>query len=161
MSDLYKEKLALEEVKQLYNQINEARNILDEKAMSLLSNTSLILTLFGVLQIALVKDPQPVIYKIGLAIVVFLYFTLACILLWILRPQGYRGAFEATWAGVKKAILHLESQDAIYQLISNYFARIRENKAINVGKKKWLQKAMIIFSVIMLLLICLSLFVVR
>ncbi len=161
MSNFSKEELALSEIKQIYDQVYSAGDILDNKAMSLLSNSSLILTLFGVLQVALITEPQPLVYKIGLVAVFVLYLVLVGFTLWTFRPQDYRGAFKATWKGVDEAILDLEMPDAINQLIANYLDRIEKNKAIIKQKSDRLKKTEYIFFSIMALLLVLSLFVAR
>jgi hypothetical protein len=161
MKDYIKEKIALEEAKEMYRAIYANGDILDKKATALLSNSSLILTLFSVLQISLIEDEQTISYKIGLAIVVALFLSLVIIILCIIRPKKYHLVFEFTWNGIVETILDQKKSNVFYQLISNYIDRIQHNEKINRKKSKWLNIATYLFSSIILMMIFLSLYVAR
>jgi len=156
MNDYNKEKLALEEIKQIHECIYEIGDTLDGKAMSLLSNSSLILTLFGILQINSNLEEQSVLYYIGLGSVIALFLFLVGIVMHMIVPKKYRLAFEATWKGIEKAILHQDEPDVYYQLIANYLSRIQNNKEINLKKDKWLRIATGVFIAIIVLMVSLS-----
>ena len=158
MNEQEKEILALEEVKNLFNQSFRSNGILDDKATSLLSSSSLILTLFSVLQITLIDD-QSSAYIGGLTIVFFLYLALVLDILWIIWPRAIAVLFEITWESVNEVILN--SAIPIRQLIANYFKLIERNRLVNNRKGRGLNIAIILFIAIMVTLLFLSLFTTR
>ncbi|GEM_PF-4729695 len=156
-----KETLALQEIKEMYAQGMDAVEVLANKATSLLANSGLILTLFGILQLALLKLGQPVWYQIGLALVIGLYAAAVILFLIVLAPRNYRMAFVADWEGVDKAILKLDAEKVLLQLMANYLERIQHNDSIHHRNVVCYQWAIRLFGITTILLVALSLFAQR
>lgn len=156
-----KETLALQEIKEMYAQGMDAVEVLANKATSLLANSGLILTLFGILQIALLKIGQPVWYQIGLALVIGLYTVAVILFLVVLAPCDYRMAFVTNWEGVDKAILKLDDEKVLLQLMANYMERIRHNDAVHHRNVVCYQWAIRLFGITTILLVALSLLAQR
>jgi len=156
-----RENLALHEVKEIHVQVLNAVEALSSKATALLSNSGMILALFGVLQIALLEPGQPGWYKIGLALIVILYIAVVILLLIVLAPKDYRLTFVADWDGVDNAIRLHSLEQATTQLLSNYLARIQHNTAIHHRNIVCYQYATRLFGSIVTLLVVLSLFAQR
>lgn len=155
--------LALEEIRKIYNQHDDDTSIIDGKARDLMANSSLILTLFGVLQIALVKPDQSIVYKIGLGLSIIIYLSmLAVIMFGVLRIRSYKTVFVPSREGIYNAILGKKNyKKAVLQLIGNYVDRIQDNQLQNTKKSKYLTIASWMFVVDISLLVFLSMFVVR
>ena len=156
MNDYIKEKLALDEIKQIHEHFYSVGDIVDGKALGLLSSSSLILTLFGILQTTFDLSEQSVLYYIGLVLTILLFLALVWLVMKVIAPKKYRLVFEATWDGVEKAVLHQKESDVYYQLIANYLARIQYNKEISIRKSKLLRAITGIFVLIIVLIIILS-----
>ena len=159
MEEEAKKELALKEVYHIYTRYDADATQLDTKVGGLLSSSSLILTLFGVLQLNLVNNAQPKLYQELLILVVVLYLTLVVLTLLALIPQGYKTVFQENWEGVNKSIL--QPDDPTIQLIANYLDRIKYNKGINDRKAKLLKIATIVFALLIVLIVIMSLFVRR
>lgn len=160
-TQLKKESLALQETKEMYTHLMDAIDSLTNKATALLENSGLILTMFGVLQIALLQAGQSDWYKIGLGLVVLFYLITIALLLWVLHPKGYRMVFVADWEGIDNAIRNHTLEGATTQLLSNYLARIQHNDVVhhsNVVRYQWATRT---FAVTIILLVALSLFAQR
>ena len=110
MKNSGKEELALNEVRLLYQKYDADANQIDNKAANLLSSSSLILTLFGVLQIPLLNLSQPLGYKILVAITLIAFFGVIVSTILTLKPQGYKTPFKEDWTGVENAILKKEDE---------------------------------------------------
>jgi hypothetical protein len=161
-SDLEKASLALDEVRSFYQKNDADADHMDEKAASLLSSSSLILTLFGVMQIVLIKPTQTIVYQIMLGFIFLLFLALVGLVLYVQVPRKRKTVFVENWEGVEKAILNKKSEkEAIEQLIANYLDRINKNQAINEEKAKWLHIASIIFAGLMAMIVLLSMFSMR
>lgn len=135
--------------------------VLANKATALLSNSGLLLTLFGVLQIALLESNHPDWYKAGLLLVFGLYIITVILLLAVLAPGNYQMAFVADWNGVDHAIRDHSPEDALVQLLANYLGCIQHNDAVhhrNIVRYKW---AVRLFGFTVILLVALSLFAQR
>ena len=162
MDDVIKEKLALEEMRMLYQKYDLDANQLDSKAANLLSSSSLIITLFGLLQLTLLNHSQVIIYQILLVALFVLYSLLVVMVLIVLLPQKYKTLFEENWEGIEKAILHQKDEkSALMQVISNYLGRVQHNQKINRNKARKLKWITWIFATQMVLVVILSLFVIR
>lgn len=159
LEEVKKNTLALEEVKNMYQSFDNADNIISDKASGIFSSSSLILTLFGTLQIALINTGQSLYYKIGLVLIVIMYIVLVILILWVIAPKKFRTAFVADKEGVEKAILSKNSyNEAILQLIINYLARIDTNKLTIDRKAQVLSICNILFGTLMIFIAILSLF---
>ena len=162
MDDLAKEKMVLVEMHLLYRKYDTDADHLDTKASYLLSSSSLIITLFGLLQLTLLKQPQPILYQILLGGLFLLFFLLIGAVLKVLFPKKYKTVFEENWDGVEKSILHQNDEKAaIMQVIGNYLDRIQHNKNINDKKALLLRWATWFFVTQMVLIVFLSLFSLR
>jgi len=150
--------IALNEVKQLYQKFDADANHLDQKASTLLSSSSLILTVFSGIQAFLFEGAY---YSLNIIILIFifiLYLLLIILILTALFPQGFKTVFIHNWEGVNNAILNKKSEkDANYQLLSNYLDRIEKNKLINDKKAILIKISTILFSILMVLIILISL----
>jgi hypothetical protein len=162
MDELQNAKLALDEVRLLYQKHDADSNHIDNKAGSILTGASLILTLFGVLQISLSRDIQSLLYKIMLVVLFILFLGMVVLLMRILSPKEFRTVFKEDWEGVEKAILLKETEEeAALQLVSNYLERIQHNKKIIEGKARQLQWLTRLFAAQMVIIVGLSLYAVR
>jgi len=143
----------------LYQKFDNDTSQLDAKAGNILSSSSLILTLFGILQITLLHSSHSIIYQILLCSVFVLFLALVIFVLLAVTPQGYKTVFDENWDGVEKAILNKSNnREAIMQLIGNYLDRINFNKNINRQKAISLRKSTVLFAILMVLIVSLSLF---
>lgn len=148
--------LALEEMRQMYQQVSQAGDALDNKASSMLDNASLILGLFGVLQITLFKQGQSPLYQIMLALIVILYLLMVALSMNAITPRIFRTPIKADWDVLSEHLLIKKERDATLKLISGYVEQIEYNKVQNERKAKRVQWAMIIFFTIIFLLLVLS-----
>ncbi len=153
--------LALQEIKEMYARDLNAVEVLANKAVALFSNSGLILTLFGVLQLSLLRENQPVWYKAGVVAIVSIYTIVVVLLLLILSPRSYSMALKANWDGVDEAVRNNPLERALAQLLSNYMAAMQENGIIhhrNIIRYKW---ATGLFGAIIIAIVALSLFAQR
>jgi hypothetical protein len=160
-SYLETETLALREVKEMYAQMQKAIELLASKAMALLQGSAILLTLFGVLQIELLKQGQPLWYQSGLVLTIVVYAVTVVLLLLALAPRVYRMALDADWDSLDKAIRNHTLEHAMTQLLSNYLDRIQYNDSIhhrNIQCYKWATR---LFGVVVVILVGLSLLAQR
>lgn len=161
ISYLETETLALQEVKEMYAHIQAAIELLASKAMALLQGSAILLTLFGMLQIELLKQGQPLWYQIGLVLTIVIYATTVVLLLHVLAPQTYRMAIDADWDTLGSVIRNHTLEHATTQLISNYMDCIQHNDIIhhrNVQRYKWATR---LFGIVVVILVGLSLLAQR
>src|SRR5438034_157728 len=92
---LYREELALEEMRRAFHEHSTASDVLDQKSSALLSSASLILGLFGILQLTLLKPGQSPWYWAGLGVAVLLYIGMIVLSTNALIPRSFKLPIEA------------------------------------------------------------------
>lgn len=154
---LYCEELALEEMRRAYQEYSTASDVLDQKSSALLQSASLILALFGLLQLTPLKAGQSVVLWIGLGVAVVLYVALLILSTDALSPRDYELPIKADRDVVTSAILVNLPRDAVMTVLSGYVARIPHNRRLNEEKAKRVKWASACLALIVFLLVSLSL----
>lgn len=151
----------LEEIKTKHARSINAIEVLATKATTLIENSGVLLTLFGVLQIALLRNDHPLWYQVGLVAVFVTYGIMIIILLSVLAPQPYEDGFEATWDGIDAAIRDHTYPRALTQLVADYLHSIENNDALNHRNAVLYKLSTYLFGVIIAAIVALSLFAQR
>ncbi|QYK50179.1 MAG: hypothetical protein KF701_07220 [Anaerolineales bacterium] len=148
----FKLEAAIEELRDQYKQLGLNAGIIDDKLKGLLSNSSILVTLFAGLNSAkLLAAIATSKICIPLAIsAAFLFLLVVCFVgLW---PQNYKQPFQA--ANLKKLFLEKRTKgDVLEQIVNNYVARIAEFEALNRQKAQWLELAYFGFVLVIVLIL--------
>lgn len=159
-SELALAELALKELKEQYNLTISFAVELDSKARAILSSASLILTLFGALNLALpgqTSGSAPDYYLYAIVAIFAVYLVLLVSTLFALLPDVYKTPFPATKKETERVILQQESiLDAQYQLIVNYIGIINDNQFVNNRKALASTVSIVFFALLVVLLITVS-----
>jgi hypothetical protein len=154
--NLYREELALEEMRRAYQEFSTASDVLDQKLSTILGSASLILGLFGVLQFTPFKAGQSPIYGIGLVIAVLLYIGMITLCTNALLPRTYQLPVQVDWNALSEHILVKEPRDAMLTVLSGYVARIPHNRKLNEQKAERAKWASLSLIAIVLILVTVS-----
>ena len=90
-------RIAVHEMRVLFQQRLETADAIDRKADALLASASLVLALISTLQLALLGVGQSLIYWLGLGLVFVLYIGLIALASLTLTPESYATPIEANW----------------------------------------------------------------
>jgi len=157
MKDMYCEELALEEMRRSFSEYKKAADVLDQKVNTLLNTASLVIGLFGLLNIRLLENGQPAYYWVGFIVVVLLYLSMIALCTNALQPAEYMNPIKADWDVVHDNILILSPKEAVLKMISGYIEYIPHNKRVNEIKAKKVRISTWLFGIIVVLLFTLSL----
>lgn len=155
--DFYNENLALEEMRLAFQEHSNASNVLDQKASVLLNSASLILGLFGILQLTLPKAGQSPLYWIAIMLALALYLGIILISTNALLPRTYQAPIRADWNVLSENILMLEPRDALLKLLSGYVEYIPQNRKLNKQKACRIRIAAWLLAFIIIILVLSSL----
>lgn len=149
--------LILEETRAMYLEVNENSKSLDEKALSIITGSTIILTLFSALQSLFSILDINFLFLDFMEVIIILFIIMLILLIYAISPRKYRMVFEADWEKIENGILIHKTIDDVYrQLISNYIDRIKINSELNRKKSKLIIYASLIFSIIIAALIIAS-----
>jgi len=137
--DMGLEKLAIEELRRVFDQYEEAANVLDFKAMALLLAGSVVIG-GGMLSQ----------FRSDLMLLAFVlaYLALAGACLMALRPRRYKNAIATNWDDLHTHLLQKEEGEAYRILISTYLDSVEANKRANLEKAEYVSIAAVIFILI-------------
>lgn len=141
-------RLALEELRRAYDIQNSANDLIDQKAAGVLGNASMILGLFGLLQLTLLRDGQPALYQAGLLVILGLYATLIVLVAATLYPNTFKTPIKADWDVVWQSVLGQADNDADLSMISGYIDTVQALRAINARKSVYARAAHIMLPAI-------------
>lgn len=131
---LYCEELALTEMRQAYQNCNATTDNLDRKAIALLSSASLILALFGILQLKPFDRGQTDLYWVVLSTALVLYFVMLGLCAYVIAPRRYNTPIKADKEVLGGSILCKPPREAVMTLLSGYVEQIQHNRLSNQKK---------------------------
>lgn len=158
VEDLYREELALEEMRRAYDEYSNASDVLDQKSSTLLNSASLIVSLFSLLQFSFLKPGQSPLYWAGIVLVFGLYVGMIVLSTNSMTPKSYRGPIAVDWEEIGQSILVQSPKDALLKMLSNYVEQIPHNAHLNNAKAARVKTAGWFLAAIVVLLLLLSLF---
>jgi hypothetical protein len=144
------EKLVIEELRRSFELNDNSSNVLDQKANSILSNTSVIIGIFMTLHIAIINYPKTIYYWIGIIVLMMLYFMLVLLCTSAFWPTDYKRPIKINWETISMDILDNKKKNIPERLISSYINSINYNKLKNERKVVRIR----ISSFVMFLLVC-------
>jgi hypothetical protein len=153
---LYCEELALTEMRQTYQNCNATSDNLDQKSTALLSSASLILGLFGVLQLETFKAGQSPVYWFMLIVAVALYIGMLVLCTNSIMPRDYMTPIKSDWNVLGEYILAKAPRDAVLTLLNGYVTQIPRNRQQNDAKAERIRWASWCLVGIVIVLLALS-----
>ena len=150
-------RLALEEMRRLYEQRFESADKLDEKAATLLGSASIILSLVSTLQLTLTGTDQPFFYWILLVVALLLYIGLIVLTVWAISPTTYQSPIKADWDVLDKRLFQQDEKQALLTLIKAYKDQVIANKEVNDRKAVKVKLAGVSLAAMVIVLTFLSL----
>lgn len=157
MNRLAQLELSLKELRRYYDLLCDNADRIDQKASWLLNSSSIIVGLFGMLQLTLLHSGQICIYWVGVVLLLLAYIGLILTCVRILSPRPYKFPITAKWEAISNDILEKETDEAYATAISSYLEHILNNRQINEGKARDLRTAAFILTFIIVLLVILGL----
>lgn len=142
--------LALEEMRLQMGRVFQASDSLDQKANFLLAGSGLLITLAVALMPRMFTSLLQTLILVAAAL---LFAAMTYFVLRALAPAIYHGPIKADYAVLEEYVLNEPADDALANMIAGYVARIEQNKAINDAKALAINRCMVLFAVILLLLV--------
>ena len=133
------QKLAVEELRRVFDQYAESAQALDVKAASLLLVGSVVIGY-------LLLSPLPARLAVAAFMLGYLGLVTACIK--ALLPREYKNAIATNWESLYTHLLQKNEEEAYRTLISTYLASIEANKRANLEKVKYVNIAAVMFILI-------------
>jgi len=134
MTITIKEKLALEEMRRSFDLNDNSSDVLDQKASSILGNSSVIIGIFMTLHIALITTPKTTLYWMGILLLLGTYLVLVILCASAFWPTNYRRPIQINWETISTEILSTSAKNVNQRLISSYINCINYNKEKNNQK---------------------------
>ena len=150
-------RLALEEMRMLYEQRFESSDALDKKAGTLLSSASLVLSIVTTLQLTQSGPDQPWFYWFGLFLAFGLYIGMITLTVIAITPKTYTTPIKADWNVLDQRLFQNDEQHALLNLIKAYMDRNNASKTIIKRKANQIRWAGGLLAIIVVLLSLLSL----
>lgn len=152
-----KAQIVLEEMRRMFELVETNTRTLDEKSNNLLSNSSIILTLFGAIQLSIPEGEIPKIVTIGLMVLLILFVFLVIFLFKATKPRNYQTPFAADWEDIDSALHTYKSlEDTLDHVSSRYRNKIVYNEELNANKVKKYKCAYILYIVMIIIMVGLS-----
>jgi hypothetical protein len=146
-------RLALDEQRRAFDKVDSSADALDQKLQALFGSASLIISLIGTLQIAILRDTAGVLFWVILGVVALLYSVMVIIILVGLQPLEYYEPTFSNWNTLDARLFHKPERDAVLLQIALYLDYIELNKEINNGKIAKIRWAAGLFGLILLILL--------
>jgi len=121
-------KLALEEMRRLYDHRFDSADTLDQKAGTILGSATLVLSLVTTLQLTLAGPSQPWFYWAGLALAFGLYVVMIVLTVWAMEPIAYPTPIKAEWQLLDRRLFRVEYRQALLTMIKAY-----KDRTITIG----------------------------
>ena len=154
-------RLALEEMRLLYERRSKSAASLDQKAGTILGAASLVLSLVTTLQLTLLGADQPWFYWVGLGAVFILYIVMISLTIWAMEPTVYPTPIKANWETLDRRLFRVDQKEAILTMIRAYKDRNNTIKSILAKKALKVRRAGRLLAAIALILTTLSLVAAR
>ena len=146
-------RLVLEEQRRAFDKVDASADSLDQKLQALFGSASLIISLVGTVQIAVLRAEAGLFFWGVMILAVLLYGTMVIVILVGLRPLEYYEPTYSNWDLLNERFFHQIESDAITQQIALYVDYIEANRALNQAKIRWLNIAAVLFAVILMMLL--------
>lgn len=141
-SDLtFKEENTLELLIKLYNETQNSFAAIDQKAMSILSASTIAISLITGFQLAS-DNPNEGLSLIGIILLLYLLF-LACNIASFYPRKMMSEPITTDWTSIRQYLLKSDS-NYYYELISGYKAAIEYNQKVVKDKTFWMQMSAMI-----------------
>jgi hypothetical protein len=133
--------LTLEEMRRSFDDYSMSASELNRKGNSLLGSGSLVVSLFGFLQLNLLQEGVSISYAIGLVLLILLYILLIIFSTSAILPKRYMNPISADLDLIGNEILRQSKSYAYKKVIASYVEQIHHNQAINDRKSCQLRAA--------------------
>lgn len=136
------QQLALEQTRNLYNEVNRTGEHLDGKANAIIQAGGLIVAVTGATalpSLATAAAPLPVLAGLAVAFVIFIAMIWCAVTAW--RPVNHELAGSANWNNVFDLYISREADDAYNQVLQNLIESATTNRAANERKARYVTAA--------------------
>ncbi len=113
-------RMVLEEQRRAFDSIGAASSILDAKLQALLGSASLIISLVGTVQIAVLRQTGGWAFWLGLAVIISLYIWMVNVIIGGLKPLEYLTPISNDWDQLTEQFFDVDENEGLNQQISNY-----------------------------------------
>jgi hypothetical protein len=145
--------MVLEEQRRAFDAIGVASGILDGKLQTLLGSASLIISLVGTVQIAVLRQTGGWAFWLGLAVIISLYIWMVNIIIGGLRPLEYLTPVSDDWNQLTEQFFEVSENEGLNQQISNYLEYTEQNRGLNFNKIQAVHRATRLFMIILVVLL--------
>jgi hypothetical protein len=146
-------RMVLEEQRRAFDSIGAGSSILDGKLQALLGSASLIISLLGTIQIAVLRQTGGWAFWLGLVVIISLYVWMVNIIVRGLKPLQYLTPVSDDWNQLTEQFFEVDENEGLNQQISNYLEYTEQNRALNFKKIQAVHRATRLFMVILVALL--------